>query len=249
MTMPLLTPETVKKTAAQGEQEARLRIRDMALEEERLVKSINDLRKDEEDAKKHFIEVVAKARNDAQVEMNQIELQLMPLRAERIELMKPIEQLRSETEARDKASQEREQAVGSRETAADQREKDLDEREATFLATSADRKQEQDERQKDLDDREERVKQEEERSKASLEGLNGRWATFHQTVNAKEEELIKREAAVEAGDKANKTRAEQLDKRELEQKEHDRQIADRYATLASAEQEKAGTGKDFITLE
>ena len=237
MTIPLLSPETVKNTAAKGEQEARIRVRDLALEEERLVKSINDLRAEETQAKNDLREKVAQARNDAQVEMNEIELAIAPLRAERVELMKPIDQLRIETEEHNRASEDREHAVTDREHVVTDKEKELSDREAILLSTTADRNQLLDEREKTLNEREEKVRAEEQRVKDSLNGVNERWAQFHTTVAAKEEELIKREAAVNAGEQANQTRSEQLDKREIEQKEHDRQIADRYETLASAERE------------
>ena len=213
MTIPLLSPETVKNTAAKGEQEARIRVRDLALEEERLVKSINDLRAEETQAKSDLREKVAQARNDAQVEMNEIELAIAPLRAERVELMKPIDQLRIETEEHNRASEDREHAVTDREHVVTDKEKELSDREAILLSTTADRNQLLDEREKTLNEREEKVRTEEQRAKDSLNGVNERWVQFHAVVASKEEEIIKRESAINVGEEANKIRAQRLTNR------------------------------------
>lgn len=237
MGMPLLTPDTVKKTAAKGEQEARVRVRDLAMEEERLITSINDLHKDESDAKEHYAGKVAKFRADADAEMRQIELEVAPKRAERERLMKPIDDLEAQANERNQRSQEREQAIVSRETDLETDKKAFGEYEASKLAEFADKKQVQDEREGDLDKREERVRGEEERSRESLEGLNQRWAQFHETVAEKEKELVSRETDVASRETAVAIRKEQQDKKDFEQSEKDREIQSRYAQLEKASEE------------
>lgn len=235
--MPLLTPEKAKTDSSSQEEEQRARVRDMSQEEERLVASINILRKEESDTKSEVRESVAKYRNDAQTEVHALTIEVTNLENRRAEAMKPIQQVQQEVDERNASSHTREEALIIREAATTALEKDLNSREAAFLEEAADTKQLQGERDEGLDKREDRIRQEEERSRESLDGLKKRWESFHAAVAEKELELTTRENVVSAGEQANLIRASELRSQALAQTERERGIIDGYATLASAQRE------------
>lgn len=243
MTTTLLTPESVKSDSQSQAREQQARVRDLSIEEERLIKSINDLRRDEVDEKARIREDVATFRNDAQVEVSKLDLvisnkkrEVESLEARRAEAMRPIEEIRQEAEALMDQAQKRADDVKERED----KQKEADEAHTEALEKLHDRKQLADEREAALDNRQEMVKQEEQRSKESLEGIAQRWAHFHETVAAKDTELTQREAVVSAGEQANIIKAKELDQKEADYKEKDREIASRYEALERAHIEILG---------
>lgn len=247
MTIPLLTPESVKKDSTSQQREQQARVRDFSVEEERLVKSINQLRQDEIDEKARIDADVAQFRADAKVEVGKLDKQISnkrqeveALEARRVEAMKPIEVVRKEADDRNAKSKDREDAIAIREAT----QKLADEAHTEALEKLHDREQLIAEREDELDDREERVRQEEDRSKESLAGVNQRWADFHIAVAAKDKEFIDRETTVSAGEQANIIRSQELDKKEFDYKEKDREIASRYEALERASLQILGTQHD-----
>jgi hypothetical protein len=240
MTIPLLTPESVKEGSTSQQQEQRARMRDMAIEEERLIKSINDLQAFEKEEEARVRESVASFRNTAQADMMETELflakkrkEIEPLEARRAEAMKPIEEIRAEAEERNQKSQEREDAVAGREKAADER----NEQYVEDLENLDDRKQLLDEREEILAEREMRVKEEEEKSKESLKGVNLRWAELHELIAVTDANMKQRESLVSAGEQANNIRAKELETRHVELLQRSRQLTDQYETLGRARTE------------
>lgn len=240
MSIPLLTSESVKQGSQIQEQEQRARMRDMSAEEERLIKSINELKIAEQEEKDRVKEDVAEFRNKAHIEVVEIDnvivgkkREVEALEVRREEAMKPIEEVRKEADERNAKSKEREEAAALL-------EKELNDRDEVSLneiEKFEDRKQLQNEREENLDKREEKVKAEEAISKESLAGVNKRWAEFHEVVAVKEKEFDTREAAVNAGEQANLAKAEELEKVSNEQSHQHRQIADKYETLGRARAE------------
>jgi len=74
--------------------------------------------------------------------------------------------------------------------------------------------------------------EEEKKLKKSAEKLSKEWVEYHKTVNEKNVELIRREREIENARIANENFRKILERRDREQLEHDRQIRDKYATLA-----------------
>lgn len=78
---------------------------------------------------------------------------------------------------------------------------------------------------------------EEKRLKDSTDELSKKWSEFHKAVHKSNTEMTSREKEVEDGRRTNENFKKSLDKKEIEQAEHDRQIADRYGTLGRAIEE------------
>ncbi len=240
MTIPLLTPESLKEGSKVQAQEQQARMRSMAHEEERLIRSINDLQRDEREEKERIKEDVARFRNEAHVKILEIDSTIASKKKEvealeerRAEAMKPIEEVRKEADERNEKSKEREEVVAKREQAAEA----LADQNLEELEQLNDRRQLQNERDEELDKREEKVKQEEAISKESLAGVNQRWVEFHEAVAKKDKEYEECEARVSAGEQANTIRANELDKVAADQKENERGLQHRYAILEIAEAE------------
>lgn len=227
MPMPLPTPDTIKSSTVAQESEQRARVRDLSLEEERLIESVNILRVSETEEKARIETDMATFRKEQQEERTRLSLEVTTLESRRDDALKPIKAIRKEAEERNESSKAREEAVAKREEVI----KGKEERTVEELQSNIDFKQELDEREDALKSRESHVKDEEERAKESGQGLATRWATFHETVHAKNKEFEDRESAVSAREQIATTRSLELDKREADYNEKDREIKHRYAIL------------------
>ncbi len=240
MTIPLLTPETVKNDPTRQEQEQRRRIRDLSTEEDRLVKSINSLRTEEKDETERIEKGMAEFRAEQKTVRDSLSKEVTSLERRREEAMKPIVVVQQEADERNQKSKDREEAVSAREIAQDTAEKNFKEYVVETKEKLHDKEQLLAERSDDLDDRENAVKAEEARSKESASGLADRWVKFHETVKLKDEELTNRESQVSAGERANVIRSQELDKLDIYYKEKDRELTDRQQTFESTVKEIRG---------
>ena len=82
--------------------------------------------------------------------------------------------------------------------------------------------------------REERVKREEERSKASLQELNGKWASFHGTVAATNTKMERWEDEMRVGAEANEVARGENAKEAARLRDENRAVRDKYAALEQA---------------
>lgn len=232
--MQILTPEAVKGGSSRQETEQATRVRDLATEEDRLVRSVNSLLESEREEKERIEADMVVFRAEAKAERDGLSAEVLALEARRAVAMMPIDDVSREADERNRASKEREDAVVKVESDLSALLADFKERESDFISHSRDKKQELGERESGVEEREERVEAEEELSKASLQELNGRWASFHAAVGAKEQELASRENAVSAREHAEETRTGENDRRNLELNAKEKQITDKYATLERA---------------
>lgn len=250
MTIPLLTPETVKNDSQKQEQEQRVRIRDLSIEEDRLIKSINTMREEERSEKERIETGMVQFRAEAKAERDRLSADVTSLESRREEAMKPIQEIRNEAMEKNARAGEREESVAKRDEALTKAEKEFHEFVVEKTEKIRDTEQIHAEREEDLDKRQNRIQAEEDRLKESSTGLAQRWVDFHKAVDAKNAELTSRESAVSAGEQANRIRSAELDKAEIHYKEKDREIKDRYETLASAEREilDGEKGQDNLTI-
>lgn len=242
----LLTPSKVRSDSLEQEREQRARVRDLSSEEERLVRSINYLRKEEEDEKARIREDVADFRNKAQVEILGVDKQILEKKKEvedietrRKEALRPIEEIEQEARNRNEQSKQRVQILNDRQIEIDKQEARITEE----WEAIDDRKQLLDEREEELNTRESKIKLAEDQLKESTNGLNERWAQFHIAVAEKEKELVDRENAVRAGEEANRIQLAEFAQLEKDYQQKDREIKDRYATLERAADEIRGLKK------
>lgn len=230
----LLTPETIKEQGHKATEERLARVRDMGIEEERLVDSINTMR-DEERAERQRIDTdTQKMRNAYAAEKCELEVVLEPLRKERKEQMKPIEKLRNDAKAIMDAALITAADLDTRERAVIQKEADLNEREAEFIEDCADHADEMDDREQALDLRERGIENADGEMKERGARLAGNWAEYHAAVDAKNAELTEREAKVAAGEEANKIRAKELQAEAELNKTDRRGIQDTYRAIEQA---------------
>lgn len=246
----LLTPDEVKTGPVRAQQERQSVSRDLAIEETRLVNSVNTLREEERTEKERIAKDVADFRSSAKVEICQLDITITNRKKEveeiedrRAEAMKPIEAVRKEADDRNEASKELEEAVAAKETAQTEAGEELTER----TEAANDRDQEQNEREQGLEQRETNLRASEETSGASARALSEKWATFHLAVHAKNDDFEKREAVVAAGGKANERRTDEIGKRQVEQDAKDREIIDKYATLERSRKEILEGKRDQTT--
>lgn len=230
----ILTPEEVKTGPSRAMEEQRARVRDLSIEEERLVNSINTLHDTEREEEKRTDDAIQKMRNSVAAERVELELQIAPLKTERAELMKPIGAIRKEADDRNAKSKVREVQIIQRETAVADREEDVAEREADFIAEMQDGRQVISEREEVVARREKAAQAEADRLALSAQDLSQKWVEYHEAVNKKNAEIEEKEASVAAAKRVNEIARLENEKRTIEHREKDREIADRYATLERA---------------
>lgn len=238
--MDILTPDSIEKSRTQARTEQGARISGMAMEEERLVKSINDLREEEKNEKERIdtdVEDYAKeaqARKDiAAAEATRVEDSLVFLREERAELMKPIlpikeaaEKALAEARTKNEEADTRIEIADKREAALDTRESDLVERETE----AARREARNTDRDVALDDRERNLN-------ADRETFEAEKAAWYEKQQAVEDAIAHREEAVAGRERSVADQQATFAKREFDYQEKDREIKSRYEALTRTEQQ------------
>lgn len=234
--MRILTPDVVKAGSKRAENEQRNRVRGMSQEEERLVKSINDLREEEKEElqKKKERETMSEAALGVKKTVLQSEVE--SLEARKAAALRPVHEV-------EMLVVQREQEVSLKEKEHDQRVvrfSEANERLSERIEKADDRDQEMDERDEAILLKEKGIEAANEQIKKSAEALSGKWVEYHDSVsalNARGEELDKREALAAASEKANVIRAAELDEQAFRQSEKERQIASQYEQLEKASDE------------
>lgn len=233
----ILKPEEIKEQGRKAEEERKLRTTALEAEETRLVNRVNLLREEEQAVRKATDDAVQKMRNEYAAEKCELEVELEPLRKERADLMKPIEDVRKEADDRNAKSKEREDAVAKREADLEGDKKAFGEYETERMEKLADRAEELDERGQNLAERDVAAKKQEEAAKASAQALVGRWAEYHAAAdafNGRVKDVEEREQRASTAEKANQDRAGQLDERERGLEGRERLLRSNYQALEEA---------------
>lgn len=235
--MRILTPEAAKKGSSVAEDELRARVRDLSAEEERLVKSVNSLRAEEESEKERIGRDTEAFRADARAERDRLSAEISAKESEvgkieerRAETMKPIEDVRAEADARNEKSKECEAALSKATDELNILSADLAER-------ANDRRQELDEREEDIRRREKGIEAEETALKESEKRLVGKWAEIHATIeslNERTSDLEQRENRAATAEKANEDRAVFLDGQDRALADRERLLRSNYQALEAA---------------
>lgn len=229
----LLTPDQVARGKSRIDTERVGRMRSMADEEERLVKSINQLRELEREERTATETHLAALRESAGREKEAIKGEIASLNQQRRELMKPIDAVREEAERRLETAKQAEEAVAAREVAVAAREREQDERETANQAREtaiANREQEVAEREAHASDRE---RESEHARNTHAKEI----ATFQEYTRAENAAIESRKATVLERERACEIREGEIERRAAHYQEKDREIADRYATLERATKE------------
>lgn len=237
MTTPLLTPESVKNDSQRQEQEQRMRVRDLATEEDRLVRSINNMRSEEVSEKERIEKAMTEYRLEAKNERDRLSADIGSLEARRSEAMKPVEAVLAEAIQKRADAETLAADVAERDEKLKKDEKSLQDHKVDILEKLHDRVQLLDEREASLDKRENRIKAEEDQSKESAKGLAQRWVDFHIAVDAKNKELTDREVTLTTREAITLIKETEQAKTTKDQFERERRLVDGYATLESARKE------------
>ena len=234
--MQLLTPEKVNSDKGREERERRGRIRELSSEETKITQSLNLARAEDESERKRIADDFAKFEEETLSKKKALQEEVHSLEGRKAEALKPVKDIEREAEAILQANKVREVEL-------DQREQDLSEREDELIEKCEDIDDTAEllkEREREIEKREVSLKAEEERARLSSHSLSDKWLEYHKEVAKANAEMKERENKVLAETEANNIIKKELDKKALEQKEKDREIQDRYATLARAQQEILG---------
>jgi len=235
----LLTPGDVSKGKAAAEREANGRVRDLAIEESRLVASINTLRNEEAEELRKKAEREAERERGFADRKGPLQIEVETLEERKRVALEPIAEIRNQAQTILSENEHEKLVLADRAKALKAGEDKL----AEEIAQWHDRKQELDEYAVRLDDRQKGIDSQAADTKRSGETLQQKWVEYYDAAeefNKRVEAVTARENAAAAAETANKVRAEQLDKREADYQMKDREIADRYATLESASKEILG---------
>lgn len=225
--MQILTPEKIKTDQTDAKRQQSARIRDLSLEEEKLIKSVNDLRIQEREAKAEIDKNISDYRAIKKSEKTALQSDVSGLEARKVEAMKSVDALKDRYNEALKGVEDRELALTKRELIQQERESTLS---AELITVEATKKQ-QATRETEINRREHELKIAEERHFESSQELSGRWTLFHSSVSEKETELAKRKSAITATEISLETLRESFAKKEESYQEKNREIASRYGAL------------------
>lgn len=231
--IPLPTPDSVKKGSAAAENEQRARTRDLASEEERLIRSVNSLRTEEESERERTSKALKEIKDEAKAVIADLAQQVKGLEDRREEAMKPIQDVRDEAASRNAKASERESIIIAREA----KLKEAESSHSDILARLHDKKQELNEREEDVAIRERGALEEGQRLSKSGQELSAKWAEFYEKLSVANALIRSREIATEVGRAANEARSSELDKKAREQSSVEKRLIDGYQTLESAKRE------------
>ncbi len=234
--MQLLTPETVKNDTSRQEQEQRSRVRDLSMEEERLVKSVNLLREEEKAEKKRI---------DEELEVNQATLatrktmlvrEVEALEARKAESLKPAREIEERANKILAENEEKSKVLDTRlSEVATMKENVL-----VQLEKIDDKKQLLAEADEALLIREKGITAGEAEVKRSANEVADKWLQYHGAVielNNREHTLVSRENAVTVATEANTVFKLTLEAKEKDLAERERALNDKYQTFISAQKE------------
>jgi len=202
-------------------------------EENATVKRINQLHEHEKKEKQRITEELEPGQKKLQVRKTVLSQEVDFLESRKKEALKPIDDIKLEAEKILKENLEYQKLLINREKKIESREENLIEKEEDVI----DRLKEVENEEINLNVREKGIKSAKEEIKRSSEELAKKWVAYHEAVHALNMETKNIERAkkeIEDARLVNENFKKSLDKKEIEQVEHDRQISDRYSTLSRA---------------
>lgn len=231
--MKLLDAQQVTAEKRKTEESQSERIRRLNKEESDAVKRVNDARDLEAAEKKRLDDLVQDHRNKAAAEICEIDVQISARKRELGVLMKPIDEIRKDAEARLEHAINRDIEVNKREAKLEAQTQDFIEL-AEKLVT---RENEVEERASELDRREEKVQKAEEDTKRSAGNLAVKWGDYHKSVNAlnaRSEALERQAKEIADARRANEAVREANEKESSRLVQERRAIHDAYIALEQA---------------
>lgn len=231
--MNLLDPNEIKEEKKANADQSQKLIHALSEEEARINKELNLVRESARLEKEKIEAETSTFIESQKTRKEDLIKEVAGLEQRRVEALKPIEQVKTEAET----TLETAKKALSR---ALQREKDADALHEENLDLADDLK----DKKEELHDREQRVEKkeninivEERRLKDSANTLANKWVAFHEAVNTSNVNFENKEKRIQATEKVLDIRKAELDKRDVLQTEHRRQIRDKYQTLARAIEE------------
>uniref|UniRef100_A0A6M3XDR8 Uncharacterized protein n=1 Tax=viral metagenome TaxID=1070528 RepID=A0A6M3XDR8_9ZZZZ len=232
--MKLLSNEQIKTAKDKIEEELKERVINLKSEEISLVKKVNkakaslaeELKRIEEDltlARDEFAVSVKSLSNKSRSLLQEVEL----LEVRKTEALKPIYEQDQKSQILFAQAKEFLANADRHKSIAVKHEQEL----VNVINNLLDQKEIDHQENIKLNKREVGVVAAEKEVKRSSKILGEKLIEFHKEVYEKNTELVKREIEVENGKRVNDMFKSSLDQKEKEQREHDRVIADRYATL------------------
>jgi hypothetical protein len=228
----LLTPELVATQRSRAREEQGARVRNLGAEEERLVKSINDLRKEEQDELRKQEERQAAAQGPLAIRKTVLEQEVDALEDRKRVSLIPVHQRLDEANAIYEQNQKQSELLIKKAQDQDAREARLKETENTLVSRETAILG----REKALDMRAITVETSEEQIRTEANALAREKAAFAVEKADYDRSTAEREAAIEASEKALQIRSDALDERENGFLERERGITVRYAFLEKAEE-------------
>lgn len=232
--------ENHKKTKAEE------RIADLQAEEARLVRLINELRSELEEAKIQNETEIGELNANLLSKKSEVLSEIELLENRKAIALIPVDELMNQATARLKEVEEREAAlkqeedkqnarilehIGLEEALMSRAEK-LNEREKAVFRT-----------EQDAEVRRQKIVDQEGQIKASLDSLSRRWKKFQESLQISEADLARRERDVLSGMRTNEVFKATLDAEAQEHIKARRAIKDGYDTLAQAKKEILGSDK------
>jgi len=240
--MKLLTPNEVDKEKTRLETERVSRIGKIQKEESESVRRLNDaLTKEKKEMDRLKSDTtVAELRAKLNIEKMALIGEVKSLENRKEKALEPIVEREKESEVLISQLKSSLDKVNTRGDALKVREDELLDR----IEVVVDRESELPILEQNLEKRKKIIEVSETEISKQTKILGEKWVEYHTQIHESNADLARREKEVEDGNKSNAVYADTLSKKELEQTAHDRQIADRYATLgrATAELEKKTNG-------
>lgn len=238
--MELLDPKEIKQEKLQNIEQAKERIKKLAIEELRLVKNINFLRTEEIEQKKKTEQTIDEAETVVRKKILDLKQEVKNLEERKIKALKPIDDKQKEfdqqfseiQEAKNQVEKEKNNLNTDREALLDRIENIID------------NEKENDEKVVALDDRKNNIIKAEAEIKRLTRTLGGKWVDFHKAMASLNEEIKKNLAK----EKNIATREKAIEDRKNEQDKHDNEIQNARALLKS-NYEALETAKKHLNIK
>lgn len=237
--MDLLSPDDIRKDRSESAEESQQRSRALAAEESRLARAINQARADA-DREMEIIETdYREFKREKEEERKILTGDINSLRAQKAELLKPIDKIRENAEILLQEAENR-LSIAKKAEANIEADHEKNQDRAEDLQDYAD---DLNIRSGELDKSELRIKNEDIRILNSAKDLGDKWLEYHDAVNNLNTKTLKvetREGQIIFDTRANEIRKKQQDERDNDLNKKQWALEDGYRNLAKARKEILG---------
>lgn len=238
--MELLDPKEIKQEKSQNIEQAKERIKKLAVEELRLVKNINFLRTEEIEQKKKTEQAIDEAETVVRKKILDLKQEVKNLEERKIKALKPIDDKQKELDRQfAEIQEEKKQVEKEKNNLNTEREALLDR-----IENIIDNEKENDEKVVALDDRKNNIIKAEAEIKRLTRTLGGKWVDFHKAMANLNEEIKKNLAK----EKNIATREKAIEDRKNEQDKYDKEIQNA-RTLLKSNYEALETAKKHLNIK